>query len=191
MGPCEDRPTAEKNQGRARRPRRRLCLLKGCEQVFRPTHPRTRYCSQECREQARRWREWKARQRYRQSDGGKQKRQAQCRRYRIRHRDRAEKAKTASGKQREGHRKKNYFAAPATARGAMRSLGPAGAHPCSDFVRRSAGGLWSGFWNGKGAGGSGSQDGSGVDGSRCGRGILEPPPAGDGPDILSWLIECG
>ena len=43
-----------------------------------------RYCSEQCREQARQWREWKARQRYRQSKGGKQSRQAQSRRYRLR-----------------------------------------------------------------------------------------------------------
>jgi len=98
MGPIEDPATQlEKqlrNRGprpgggglgqRARRPRRRLCLLKGCEQAFRPKYPLTRYCSVQCREQARQWRAWKARQRYRQSAGGKQRRQAQSRRYRRR-----------------------------------------------------------------------------------------------------------
>ena len=89
MGPCGDRSTAEKNQAghghtagpgrRARHPRRRACLLKGCERRFRPVHPLTRYCSQECRKQARQWRAWKARHRYRQSEAGKQKRRAQSR----------------------------------------------------------------------------------------------------------------
>ena len=75
MGPSEDRSTGEKNQAghrriagkrrRVRRPRRRACLLKGCERRFRPLHPRRRYCSEECREEARRWREWKARHHYR------------------------------------------------------------------------------------------------------------------------------
>lgn len=93
MGPIEDPATQLENQlarrvprseRRARRPRQRLCLLKGCEQVFRPKHPLTRYCGAQCRAQARQWREWKSRQRYRQSKGGKQRRQAQSRRYRLR-----------------------------------------------------------------------------------------------------------
>jgi hypothetical protein len=44
----------------------------------------TRYCSEACQAEARRWRQWKARRRYRQSANGKQKRQAQSRRYRER-----------------------------------------------------------------------------------------------------------
>src|SRR5215831_21328918 len=93
MGPCQDCPTSPKNQPptrvsrcpcRARRPRRRVCLLKGCGHVFRPEQPRARYCGEACREQARRWRQWKARRRYRQSPNGKQQRQAQSRRYRER-----------------------------------------------------------------------------------------------------------
>jgi hypothetical protein len=176
MGPCEDRSTAEENQGgrrtrrtagfqgRAHRPRSRACLLKGCERVFRPVHPLARYCSERCREQARRWREWKAQHRYRQSEGGKQKRAAQSRRYRIRHRM---GEKPTSRKPREGHRKKNYFIPPATARVAMRSSSGAGAHPCSDFVRIRVGRLWSGFWSGNGAGGNGSRNGEGAGLSRC------------------------
>jgi hypothetical protein len=96
MGPFEDPSTPRENQDtrgpfktqrckrRAHRPRSRVCLLKGCEGVFRPQHPLTRYCSEACRERARRWREWKARRRYRQSAGCKQKRRAQSRRYRER-----------------------------------------------------------------------------------------------------------
>jgi hypothetical protein len=93
MGPFEDLSTHSRNQvkatnaqpkQRARRPRSRMCLLKGCGRIFRPKHPMTRYCSEPCRRQVRQWREWKARQHYRQTDGGKQKRQAQSRRYRLR-----------------------------------------------------------------------------------------------------------
>jgi hypothetical protein len=131
MGPGKDPSTTAENQAtrsargrgceeRVRRPRRRACLLKGCERRFRPGHPLTRYCSRECREEARRWREWKARHRYRQSEGGKQKRRAQSRRYRMR-RQRAGETRPGPGKPREGHRKKNYFAPPAIARVAMRS----------------------------------------------------------------------
>ncbi len=132
MGPSEDRSTAPKNQAghgrspgqwrRVRRPRRRACLLKGCERRFRPVHPLTRYCSQECREEARRWREWKARHRYRQSEAGKRKRRAQSRRYRMR-RPREHGAKSGPGKAREGHRKENYFASRAIALAAMRNSG--------------------------------------------------------------------
>jgi hypothetical protein len=77
---------------RARCPRSRLCLLKGCGQVFRPHQPLARYCSEACREQARRWRQWKALRRYRQSPNGKQKRQAQSRRYRERRKERRQSA---------------------------------------------------------------------------------------------------
>ena len=68
----------------ARRPRQRRCLLKGCEKPFRPTHPQARYCSPECRAAARRWRRRCAGQHYRQTPNGRQKRQAQSRRYRTR-----------------------------------------------------------------------------------------------------------
>lgn len=100
MARGEDCPTSPKNQPltkvpkvpwrkhRARRPRSRVCLLKGCGQVFRPKQPLARYCSAACREQARRWRQWKARRRYRQSPNGKQKRQVQSRRYRERRKER-------------------------------------------------------------------------------------------------------
>jgi len=93
MGPAEHRSSLVENQGkgsgaqgtrRTRRPRGRICLLKGCGRVFRPDHPLTRYCSDHCREQARKWREWKARHQYRQTARGKQIRRAQSRRYRQR-----------------------------------------------------------------------------------------------------------
>jgi hypothetical protein len=83
MAPDEDCPPSPKNQPaakilqhRAGRPRNRDCLLKGCEREFRPQQPLARYCREACREQVRQWRAWKARQRYRQSANGKQKRQA-------------------------------------------------------------------------------------------------------------------
>jgi len=153
MGPSEDRSSAEKNQAgqrRIRHPRSRACLLKGCELRFRPVHPLTRYCSEKCREEARRWREWKARHRYRHSAAGKQKRQAQSRRYRMR--CKRVGANRQPGKPREGHRKKNHLAAGATARAAMRASSGADAHLCNAFARMRVGGLWSGFWNGNGAG---------------------------------------
>jgi hypothetical protein len=89
MGPPEN-PTAhrENQEGRRRRlpcrPRKRRCLLKGCEQRFHPVHACQRYCSEQCREAARKWERWKAQQRYRETAAGKQKRNGQSRRYRER-----------------------------------------------------------------------------------------------------------
>src|SRR5712692_8677515 len=88
MAPPEN-PTspAKKQEGRrrrVRRPRRRRCLLKGCEQHFAPQQARQRYCSEGCREAARKWSRWKAQQRYRVTRAGQQKRNGQSRRYRER-----------------------------------------------------------------------------------------------------------
>ena len=100
MGPDKDSLTPAKNQDalstartggrprRARGPRSRVCLLKGCARVFRPQQPIGRYCSEACQEEARRWRQWKTRRRYRQSPNGRQMRQAQSRRCRERRKDR-------------------------------------------------------------------------------------------------------
>src|ERR1700719_5107697 len=68
----------------ARRPRMRRCLLKGCEQRFHPRQAGQRYCSERCREEARKWSRWKAQQRYRTTRVGQQKRNGQGRRYRER-----------------------------------------------------------------------------------------------------------
>ena len=166
MGPSEDRSTGEKNQAghrriagswkRVRGPRGRACLLKGCERRFRPQHPRTRYCREECREEARRWREWKARHRYRQSEGGKQKRRAQSRRYRLRSK-RARAVKQGPRRTREGHRKKKYFAAPAIGLAATRNSSGVDVLPCRDFVRTPVATPWSGFWSANGVGGNGNK----------------------------------
>ena len=90
MGPFENPTSHPENQegGRRkrlpRRPRMRPCLLKGCEQRFHPRQARQRYCSERCREAARRWSRWKAQQRYRATRAGQQKRNGQGRRYRER-----------------------------------------------------------------------------------------------------------
>ena len=83
LGPHHVRRQHRARQG-ARRPRRRRCLLKGCEKSFRPTHPQARYCSPECRAAARRWRRRRASRQYRRTPKGRVNRQAQCRRYRCR-----------------------------------------------------------------------------------------------------------
>jgi hypothetical protein len=86
MGPSESptRPRKRQAAGRRRQPRRRLCLLKGCEQKYHPQHRQQRYCSARCREEARKWSRWKAQQRYRDTAAGRQKRKRQSRRYRER-----------------------------------------------------------------------------------------------------------
>jgi hypothetical protein len=90
MGPPESRTRPRKNQAagrrkrRARKPRPRSCLLKGCEQKFHPQQTRQRYCSAECRGKARKWSQWKTQQRYRETAAGQQKRNGQSRRYRER-----------------------------------------------------------------------------------------------------------
>ena len=89
MGPSEN-PTGhpENQEGRRRRvprrPRARFCLLKGCAKSFHPRQTRQRYCSEECRDAARKWGRWKAQQRYRETAAGKQKRNGQSHRYRER-----------------------------------------------------------------------------------------------------------
>ena len=92
MGPDEDStlPGEGREDGQApgRRPRTRCCLLKGCERRFRPQRERQRYCSDECRQAARRWSRWKAQRTYRATAAGKGKRNTQSRRYRQRVRER-------------------------------------------------------------------------------------------------------
>ena len=89
----DKRPRARKRP--SCRPRTRRCLLKGCEQRFRPRHVRQRYCSDGCREAARTWSEWKARQTYRGTAGCKQKRSEQSWRYRERVKDQKPPEKAA------------------------------------------------------------------------------------------------
>jgi hypothetical protein len=64
--------------------------LKGCERRYRPRRGLQRYCSYHCREAARVWSRWKARERYRATAGGQEKRRAQSQRYRERVRRRKE-----------------------------------------------------------------------------------------------------
>jgi hypothetical protein len=81
-------------EGCRQRPRR--CLLKGCERLYWPRHWRSRYCSDACRQAARRWQRWQASQRYRASANGKQRRRQQAQRQRQRVRERARAAAEAT-----------------------------------------------------------------------------------------------
>jgi hypothetical protein len=81
----------------------RRCLLKGCERWFRPAHPQCCYCSVRCQQAARRWRRWRASQRYRASRPGQERRREQSQRYRVRQRQRQLSA-TADAPPSEGQR---------------------------------------------------------------------------------------
>ena len=94
MGPSEN-PTCHRRKQVAarRRPLPRRCLLKGCEQHFRPRHAQQRYCCTSCRQAARKWSRCKSQARYRATVAGKEKRNSQSRRYRerVRNREQAKK----------------------------------------------------------------------------------------------------
>lgn len=70
-----------------------------------------RYCSKECREKARRWSQWKSRQRWRQCENGRQKRREQG----VRHRGRLRlsgRARSRPKVARVGHhqvQRRNFF----------------------------------------------------------------------------------
>lgn len=82
--------------------RSRICLLKGCGRQFRPVHCLARYCSEVCRDSARRWSVWQAGRRYRASERGKKCRRRQASRYRERVRQRQE-GPSAESSPCEGH----------------------------------------------------------------------------------------
>jgi hypothetical protein len=69
--------------------RRRRCLLKGCRRMFFPLHPLCRYCSEACCLAARIWSRRRAGAQYRKTEGGREKRRKQSRRYRERLRQRS------------------------------------------------------------------------------------------------------
>lgn len=82
--------------------RMRICLLKGCQTWFSPLHPLSRYCSEPCRQAARRWSRWRAACRYRASERGKECRRRQACRYRERLRQRQTEAEERPATD-EGH----------------------------------------------------------------------------------------
>lgn len=90
---------------RRQTPRQRRCLLKGCESKFRPNHPLCRYCSDTCRNAAKRWAQQQANTRYRTSTRGKRKRSAQAARYRQRIKERSADAENHVAPVGEGYGK--------------------------------------------------------------------------------------
>jgi len=102
-GPLSEYPCSPRKQASACC-RRRMCLLKGCEQPFQPRHPRARYCSEGCRQAARRWSQWRANQRYRASEQGRCRRREQSRCWRRRAAQRQRQELTAESPS-EGYQK--------------------------------------------------------------------------------------
>jgi hypothetical protein len=80
---CDQYPSASPSP-QGPRGRRRQCLLKGCGQWFCAAYPQSRYCSDTCRQQARRWRRWQSSRRWRASEQGRDHRRQQAQRYRQR-----------------------------------------------------------------------------------------------------------
>ncbi len=91
------RPRNQQLSFSRRWPRMRLCLLKGCGRLFSPRRWRQRYCSDRCWQAALVWSRWKQQQRYRATEGGKKRRNAQCRRNRQRVKIRIKDASEATG----------------------------------------------------------------------------------------------
>jgi hypothetical protein len=87
--------------------RSRTCLLKGCERVFRPSHPRSRYCGDECRCAARRWSRAKAQQRHRATEKSRTTRRKQSCLYRLRYKSRRKPVAALTEVGREGDHKPN------------------------------------------------------------------------------------
>jgi hypothetical protein len=157
VGPPESRTTYPENQaGRrrrlARRPRLRRCLLKGCEQRFHPLRARQRYCSQRCREAARRWARRKAQLRYRATRAGKQKRNGQSQRYRERVRRRQPEEPGAVGEAARVIPKNFFSTTAATGLAATRDSLANDEVPYSASAHGLAGRRWSVSRSGSGAG---------------------------------------
>ena len=104
MGPTKTRSSGTRRQARRRAPRRRRCLLRDCEQWFRPVDHGERFCSEACRAGWRAWRQWSAQQKYRRQPKGRSSRRAQSKRYRERVRCRVEATESIADRDaREGH----------------------------------------------------------------------------------------
>lgn len=104
LGLLEHERRSSPGQGSCRGPRRRRCLLKGCERFFQPRHPQSRYCGPACQQEARRWRRWRAGRTWRKTEGGRQCRRRQSCRYRQRVRQRRKTERAAAEERREGQR---------------------------------------------------------------------------------------
>ena len=116
MAQLQNPPSPSSSQAELPRLSTRKCLLKGCDRCFSPNHPLDRYCGEDCKAAARRWRIARANLKYRGSEHGKQNRRAQAARYRIKLKERKAAGKVLpkppqngpaddSAEPREGYRK--------------------------------------------------------------------------------------
>ena len=157
MGPDEDStlPAEDREPGQppGRHPRMRCCLLKGCEGRFRPERAGQRYCSDECRDAARRWSRWKAQQSYRATAAGKERRNGQSRRYRQRVRNRRSATPEEADPKAARVITPNFFSTVlATDPAVTRDSTGSGARPISGSVHARAGAPWNESGNASGAG---------------------------------------
>jgi hypothetical protein len=146
MGPPEDGRDPRRSQTDSRpisgQPRRRQCLLKGCETSFRPTTPLERYCSEECRERAREWSAWCADLKYRTTEKGKQRRQCQSKRYRERLRQRVRPSPKTPGDAGEGDRLEGFLGCPCDRPGCYELFHPTSRSPLQRFCSRACRMAW-------------------------------------------------
>ena len=158
MGLSKNPTNPDQKQEAARRkrsrcaPRTRRCLLKGCERRFRPRQAHQRYCSGQCRKEARVWSRWKAQQRYRDTKPGKAKRNGQSRRYRERVRDREPPTDEAVADAARVITPDFFSMLVAAGPAATRSSRASGDRRCNAFVLTTAGAQWNVFWSVSGAG---------------------------------------
>jgi len=128
-----------------RRPRARGCLLKGCEQRFHPRNARQRYCSEGCRKEAR--------QKWRASAAGKQKRNRQSQLYRKRIQERKAPKKEAVAEPARVITKKFFSGIAATGRAATNASFARDARRGNGSARIPASARWNESGNASGAGG--------------------------------------
>lgn len=139
MGPTSAYSSCQSGQECAASPRRRRCLLKGCESWFRSSHPLSRYCSEACSRAARRWSQWQANCRYRQSEHGKECRRQQCQRRRERQcrQDNSLGSKSAAFGGREGyHKTDEQEKTPCHRPGCYECFAPTARSPLKKFCSR-------------------------------------------------------
>jgi len=87
LGPLQHGPRRAGAQAPICKSRSRECLIEDCGREFTPRCARSCYCSEECRQAARRWSLRKAQRRYRCSEKGRAARREQARRRRERQRE--------------------------------------------------------------------------------------------------------
>lgn len=130
------RSRPDRRKRSARRPRLRCCLLKGCEQRFHALQVRQRYCSVRCQMQARKWSQWKAQQRYRQTATGQVKRNGQSRRHRERVRSRNPPESEAVSEAARVITKEHSFRAHVRPAGVLRAIRAPAAKSLAAFLLR-------------------------------------------------------